>query len=67
MSLDQIAFILENCHAAKYSVTPYGRVIEFRPEDGDNWQQIEVEKSVYAMLERKYPAIINKWIVEDES
>lgn len=69
MSLDQIAFILENCHAAKFSALPYGMAIKFQLHEGDNWQQIEVEYSVYAALERKHTKIVTQWIVanEDES
>lgn len=67
MSLDQLAFILENCYAAKISVLPYGIAIQFRLREGENWQQIEVEKFVYASLERKHTEAVNKWIVEDES
>lgn len=66
MSLDQIAFIMENCHACKFEYFPYGMVIKFQLHKGDNWQQIEVEHSIWLTLERRYTKIVNKWIAENE-
>lgn len=66
MSTDQIAFIMENCHACKFEALPYGMAIKFQLHEGDAWQQIEVEHSIYQMLERKYTKIVTKWIVENE-
>lgn len=68
MSTDQIAFILENCHAAKYQLLPYGIALKFQLHEGDNWQQIEVEASIFNLLSRKYPQVIEKWdMVDSES
>lgn len=69
MSIDQIAFILENCHHAKFEALPYGMAIKFKLREGEDWQQIEVDYSVYTSLERKHTKIVTQWIVvnEDES
>lgn len=68
MSIDQIAFILENCHHAKFEALPYGMAIKFKLREGEDWQQIEVEHSIYGILERRHFDIIKKWIFnEDES
>lgn len=67
MTIDQLAFILENCHACKFEAAPLYMVIKFQLHEGDNWQQIEVGHSVYASLERRYPKEVNKWIKEGES
>lgn len=66
MSTDQIAFIMENCHACKIESLPYGVAIKFQLHEGDNWQQIEVEKTIWELLERKHTKIVTKWIVEGE-
>lgn len=66
MSTDQIAFIMENCHACKFEHLPYGMAIKWQLHEGDNWQQIEVEMSIYLMLERKYTKIVTKWIAANE-
>lgn len=66
MSADQIAFIMENCYACKFSSLPYGVAIRWQLHKGDDWQQIEVERSIYEMLERKYTKIVTKWLVESE-
>lgn len=66
MSTDQIAFIMENCYACKIENLSYGVAIRFQLHKGDEWQQIEVEHSIWLLLERKYTKIVTKWIVESE-
>jgi hypothetical protein len=67
MSTDQIAFILENCYAAKYAYIPHGIVIRFQLHEGNDWEQIEVELSIWWMLDKKYREIIDRWPMESES
>lgn len=61
MSIDQIAFILENCHQAKYEPLPYGIAIKFKLRKDEDWQEIEVEKSVFSTLQKRHKDIIEKW------
>ena len=66
MSIDQLAFILENCHAAKYEDWKAARlvVVKFQLHEGDDWQQIEIDKAVFRTLQNRYRTIVDKWIGE---
>lgn len=66
MSIDQLAFIIENAYHVKFEDWQFGKVIKFKLREGEDYQQIEIEHSVYATLERKYTKIITKWIVDNE-
>lgn len=61
MSIDQIAFILENCHHAKFEALPYGMAIKFKLREGEDWQQIEVQYSVWESIFKRYSDIVGKW------
>jgi hypothetical protein len=66
MSIDQLAFILENCHACRIVDWRYGKVLIFRLYAENNEQQIEIETSVFERLKRRYPDIVGKWIGEEQ-
>lgn len=61
MSIDQIAFILENCHACKVTKHSLYVVISFQLHEGENWQQIEVGHSVWESVFKRYAEIVGKW------
>lgn len=65
MSTDQIAFIMENCHACDVTKHRLYVVISFQLHEDDSWQQIEVDHSIWENIFKRYAEIVGKWHKHD--
>lgn len=61
LSLDALSLILESAYACKLADLPHGKLLEYRLHREDNWQQIEIEAYVWALLEKKYRRFVERW------
>lgn len=61
LSVDGLAFALENCHSAKIQETPNGGAIleiKMYPEEG--FRRFHVPRWKWERVENRYPQFINK-------
>lgn len=61
MSIDGLGLILETAYHCKITEQAYGRLLEFRLYEDSDWQQIEIEAWVWAILEKRYKRFIEQW------
>lgn len=65
MSIDTIAFILENAYHCKIKHIPHAMVISYQLHEGYDYEEIELEIGDWFRLEKRYMRFIDKWGVEE--
>ncbi len=67
MSTSQIAFIIENCHACKVTKLRLYTVLSWQLHEGDDWQEIELQHSIWDSIKARYAKAIEGKYTEIES